>query len=277
MEKFESGSDSVHEAISQAAPPSLESLCLEFVAAHVEWVESWRGIGDHMAKRIFTRMVEQGHADRIVDASVRIKPFRDTFGPVLQSRVNFLASNRLLNELLDIYELLSSHLTFLDLSGCALGSAHPIFSTLAEMSNLRCLVMRGCRLNDDSLRRLTLPISMTGRGPVRLFMLDISRNPLITERSLPKIKAFRQLRKINVEGTRLGLPSLELGSDSSGGGCETAVTRSLREIGLVSMPAIIIRNNGWIAESGLWNRWRDLFEKSVHDIQRPPSKRLRLL
>lgn len=51
----------------------------------------------------------------------------------MQSRVNFGGSNRLLNEILDVYELLGPNLAFVDLSGCALGSNHPIFPAFVHM------------------------------------------------------------------------------------------------------------------------------------------------
>lgn len=120
--------------------------------------------------------------------------------------------------------------------------------------------MKGCRLSDDSLRALTLPISMSAKGPAGLLMLDISHNPAISRRSLPKIKVLRQLQKIAVEGTGL----------AEGG---RSLIEPLKALGLKDLPTICVVNNGWINDCGLWSRWSKLFS-TLEGL--PPSKRLRL-
>ncbi|XP_003744310.1 leucine-rich repeat-containing protein 42 [Galendromus occidentalis] len=218
---------------------SLEDLCVDFISSHCEWVDSWDGVPDYLSKKVFFRMVDKGCVDFTEDACIRLKPFRDTYGILLQSRVNFSQQSAMFfSEILDIYELIADYIAFLDLSKCKLGSGHPVFASLVYFHNLRCLVMSECALNDDSLRRLTLPISMRDTGAKNLLMLDISNNPQITSRSIPKIKVFRKLKKLNIRGTQIAADSLDI---------ET-------------MPTIEVHNNGWISESGLWDRWNSILE-----------------
>ncbi|GFQ96188.1 uncharacterized protein TNCT_527902 [Trichonephila clavata] len=84
--------------------------------------------------------------------------------------------------------------------------AHTYF-TLAKKICLNKLCLKKNCLRDESVRKITLPIRMFGRGPKNIEYLDLSDNAF-TDAIIPWLAAFKKLQSLDLSGSNISIKSL---------------------------------------------------------------------
>ncbi|XP_050980706.1 leucine-rich repeat-containing protein 42 [Labeo rohita] len=182
---------------------SLFDISLQFIADHIEHVDSLVGFPEQMADKLFSAAEERHKFTEPHTAPRALQVFCEAYGDLV------LRSLCLRNRYLLISERLEEIRQFqglecLDLYGCRLGDNHEVFKyiTSEALTSLVKLFIGANCLSDAGLQRLTAPVRVMKKGLENLQLLGLSENP-ITEKGLGYLTCFKMLQKLDISGTNV--------------------------------------------------------------------------
>ncbi|XP_069050115.1 leucine-rich repeat-containing protein 42 [Lepisosteus oculatus] len=235
---------------------SLFDIVLIFVAENVQHLESLVGFPDQMAEKLFTAAEEK---QKFLDPDIGLRALQ-TFSTAYGNLV--LGSLCLRNRFLLVSEKLEEikvfrYLRSLDLSGCRLGDDHELLEhvTSESLCSLVQLSLADNCLSDHGLRKFTAPVRVLKRGLGNLELLDLSRNPIISERGIGSLSCFSKLRGLDISatGVKLGASVLKLLKDKMG------LIRADRPLG--EFCHLSCRTEGWAEQ--VVHQWDSLISEST--------------
>ncbi|ROL44646.1 Leucine-rich repeat-containing protein 42 [Anabarilius grahami] len=147
---------------------SLFDISLQFIADHIEHVDSLVGFPEQMADKLFSAAEERHKFTEPHTAPRALQVFCEAYGELV------LKSLCLRNRLEEIRQFQS--LECLDLYGCRLGDNHEVFKyiTSEALASLVKLFIGANCLSDAGLQRLTAPVRVMKKGLESLQLLDLS-------------------------------------------------------------------------------------------------------
>ncbi|XP_051990539.1 leucine-rich repeat-containing protein 42 [Xyrauchen texanus] len=182
---------------------SLFDLSLQFIADHIEHVDSLVGFPEQMADKLFSAAEERHKFIDPHTASRALQVFCEAYGELVLKSLCLRNRSLLISERLDEIRMFQ-RLESLDLNGCRLGDNHDIFKYITSdvLSSLVKLFLGTNCLSDAGLQRLTAPVRVMKKGLENLQLLDLSENP-ITEKGLGYLTCFQTLQKLDISGTNV--------------------------------------------------------------------------
>ncbi|XP_056019141.1 leucine-rich repeat-containing protein 42-like isoform X2 [Ostrea edulis] len=189
---------------------SLYKLCIQYIATNLHMVESFRGFPELVAADIFKEADKLSKFDILTQPHRNMKLFCEIYPNNVLSSLNISSCYVGLNYSVECFETFSG-LHSLDVSSCFLGDHHEFLSHIAHLKCLINLNLRKNSLSDKGVRSLYAPFTLFKRGPEHLKVLDISENGCISEKSVKKLKCFKNLQKIDITGTSVKVK--EMGSE----------------------------------------------------------------
>ncbi|XP_056600354.1 leucine-rich repeat-containing protein 42 [Triplophysa dalaica] len=184
---------------------SLFDISLQFIADHIEHVDSLVGFPEQMADKLFSVAEERHKFTNPQTAPRALQLFCEAYEELVLKSLCLRNRHLLISERLEEIKQFQS-LESLDLYGCRLGDSHDIFKyvTSDALASLVKLFMGANRLSDAGLQRLTAPIRVMKKGLENLQLLDLSENP-ITEKGLGYLTCFPLLKKLDISRTNVKL------------------------------------------------------------------------
>ncbi|XP_056322681.1 leucine-rich repeat-containing protein 42 [Danio aesculapii] len=182
---------------------SLFDISLQFIADHVEHVDSLVGFPEQMADKLFSSAEERGKFNELRTAPRALQLFCEAYGELVLKSLCLRNRYLLISERLEEIRQFQS-LECLDLYGCKLGDNHELFKyiTSEALTSLVKLFLGANCLSDAGLQRLTAPVRVMKKGLENLQLLDLSDNP-ITEKGLRYLTCFQTLKKLDISGTKV--------------------------------------------------------------------------
>ncbi|XP_043076580.1 leucine-rich repeat-containing protein 42 isoform X2 [Puntigrus tetrazona] len=162
---------------------SLFDISLQFIADHVEHVDSLVGFPEQMADKLFSAAEERHKFTEPHTAPRALQVFCEAYGELVLRSLCLRNRNLLISERLEEIRQFQG-LESLDLYGCSL---------------VKLFIGANC-LSDAGLQRLTAPVRVMKKGLENLQLLDLSENP-ITEKGLGYLTCFKTLQKLDISGT----------------------------------------------------------------------------
>lgn len=182
---------------------SLFDISLQFIADHVEHVDSLVGFPEQMADKLFSAAEERHKFTDSHTAPRALQVFCEAYEELVLKSLCLRNRHLLICERLEEISKFQS-LESLDLYGCRLGDNHDIFKyiTSEALASLVKLFMGANRLSDAGLQRLTAPVRIMKKGLENLQLLDLSENS-ITEKGLGYLSCFESLEKLDISRTNI--------------------------------------------------------------------------
>lgn len=173
---------------------ALQTLCIRFIASHAELLDSLEGFPEEIGKRLWDALMTlpdkfHGHQGAKILAN---------FAQAYPSLI--LETCRLCDiVVLDKYDLqffaLFQFVQELDLSGCKIGSEHDLLPRIHSFQSLSRLSLSDNVLNDSAMANLINPFLYKG-GFCRLIELDLTKNPLLTSKSVSRCLKVPNLQRL---------------------------------------------------------------------------------
>lgn len=182
---------------------SLFDISLQFIADHIEHVDSLVGFPEQMADKLFSAAEERHKFTEPHTAPRALQVFCEAYGELVLRSLCLRNRNLLISERLEEIRQFQS-LECLDLYGCRLGDNHEVFKyiTSEALASLVKLFIGANCLSDAGLQRLTAPVRVMKKGLENLQLLELSENP-ITEKGLGYLTCFKMLQKLDISGTNV--------------------------------------------------------------------------
>ncbi|KAM4022626.1 leucine-rich repeat-containing protein 42 isoform 1-T2 [Anomaloglossus baeobatrachus] len=244
---------------------SLFTLALDLIADNIQHVDSLLGFPEQVAERLFTAAESRQQFSHPQSGLVALRKFTEAYGDLMMSSLCLRGKYLLVSEKLE--EIKSFHgLRSLDLSCCKLGDGHELLGHLCSeaMDSLRTLHLKDNCLSDIGVQKLTAPVRVLHRGLRKLTLLDVSRNPQITEKGVSFLLVFNQLEYLDISAT---------GVQDTTATCQKIQTRT----GLVqSMKSlhqfdhVDCRTQGWAEQ--LFCQWDQLVLSAIKPNKIPKSR-----
>lgn len=175
---------------------NLFAMCLDFIAENIDAVESFRGFPSLVGEIIFKRCLDLNKFTQVSNLALFVAAYPDLICPSID-----LSHRDLFNyqHLLDV--IAPCHISELNLDGSDLvSSGLGLFEFLRSSSHvLRYLSLRSNNLNDNYIRKSTLPVRM---GLVRfecLRYINLSNNKRLTSACLVNFDKFGSLNEVLVD------------------------------------------------------------------------------
>ena len=112
---------------------SLRHICLRFVAANIEYVESLVGFPEVVGRALFSEVEKFGHLHLDNPAcSVTMQLFLDAYGAAILEHLTLRHAHLLIDQHFDLWQRFT-HLRVLDLRGCHVGDGHDILSFVGQL------------------------------------------------------------------------------------------------------------------------------------------------
>uniref|UniRef100_A0A671P8D2 Leucine rich repeat containing 42 n=1 Tax=Sinocyclocheilus anshuiensis TaxID=1608454 RepID=A0A671P8D2_9TELE len=187
---------------------SLFDISLQFIADHIEHVDSLVGFPEQMADKLFSAAEERHKFTAPQTAPRALQVFCEACGElVLRSLcLRYLLISERLEEIRQFQSL-----ECLDLYGCRLGDNHErihfLFPPHISLFSVVCFFIGANCLSDAGLQRLTAPVRVMKKGLENLQLLELS-NP-ITEKGLGYLTCFKTLQKLDISGTNVTVTQLK--------------------------------------------------------------------
>ncbi|GAB6023946.1 Leucine rich repeat containing 42 [Chamberlinius hualienensis] len=175
-----------------SSPSRLLDIVLQFIAKNVENLESLNGFPELLGELIFKALVTHCQTSN-QDIGPHLKVFSDAYQNVVLKSLNLSRKLVTLNEHFENLQLTLIYLTALDLSHCHLGSKHDILDCIAEMTELKILHLNDCAVDDEAIRRITIPCRVYKKGIITLQELDLSNNTKLTSKCLSHLQCLKKL------------------------------------------------------------------------------------
>ncbi|XP_048020465.1 leucine-rich repeat-containing protein 42 [Megalobrama amblycephala] len=182
---------------------SLFDISLQFIADHIEHVDSLVGFPEQMADKLFSAAEERHKFTEPHTAPRALQVFCEAYGELVLKSLCLRNRYLLISERLEEIRQFQS-LECLDLYGCRLGDNHEVFKyiTSEALASLVKLFIGANCLSDAGLQRLTAPVRVMKKGLESLQILDLSENP-ITEKGLGYLTCFKTLQKLDLSRTNV--------------------------------------------------------------------------
>uniref|UniRef100_A0A8C2E2L1 Leucine rich repeat containing 42 n=1 Tax=Cyprinus carpio TaxID=7962 RepID=A0A8C2E2L1_CYPCA len=182
---------------------SLFDISLQFIADHIEHVDSLVGFPEQMADKLFSAAEERHKFTEPHTAPRALQVFCEAYGELVLRSLCLRNRNLLISERLEEIRQFQN-LESLDLYGCRLGDNHEVFKyiTSEALASLVKLFIGANCLSDAGLQRLTAPVRVMKKGLENLQLLELSENP-ITEKGLGYLTCFKTLQKLDISGTNV--------------------------------------------------------------------------
>ena len=185
---------------------NLFSMCLHFVAENISMVDSLRDFPSLVGEELFKKCLELNK----FEGASNLNLFTLAYPDEIFTAINF--SNHDLIEYSRLLEILPScHLTELNLYNTDLISNNVNVIELIRCScnTIEKLGIGANNLNDEFIRKFTLPIRLDLVVFDRLIYLDLSENPRLTHQCLSYLNKFKSLNEVVIDVKPIGLNSFE--------------------------------------------------------------------
>ncbi|XP_077981907.1 leucine-rich repeat-containing protein 42-like [Glandiceps talaboti] len=193
-------------------PKSLQFLAMDFVARHIELVESLVDFPDVIGKPLFE--LTQKHKV-FLDGSRQVRAlqlFCEAYNQDVLDGLNlsgrYLALNQCLHLLLQFNSIIK-----LDVSRCELGDDHEFLLHIGSIPSLETLNLSENSLSDVGIRKMTTKLRVFGTGPSNLTHLNLSCNPKLSDRCVGYLLVFKYLQFLDMSGCNItherGIAKLE--------------------------------------------------------------------
>ncbi|XP_067309149.1 leucine-rich repeat-containing protein 42 [Pseudorasbora parva] len=181
----------------------LFDISLQFIADHIEHVDSLVGFPEQMADKLFSAAEERHKFTEPRTAPRALQVFCEAYGELVLKSLCLRNRYLLISERLEEIRQFQS-LECLDLYGCRLGDNHEVFKyiTSEALASLVKLFIGSNCLSDAGLQRLTAPVRVMKKGLESLQLLDLSENP-ISEKGLGYLTCFKTLQKLDISRTNV--------------------------------------------------------------------------
>ncbi|XP_056096933.1 leucine-rich repeat-containing protein 42 [Rhinichthys klamathensis goyatoka] len=182
---------------------SLFDISLQFIADHIEHVDSLVGFPEQMADKLFSAAEERHKFTEPQTAPRALQVFCEAYGELVLKSLCLRNRYLLIPERLEEIRQFQS-LECLDLYGCRLGDNHEVFKyiTSEALASLVKLFIGANCLSDAGLQKLTAPVRVMKKGLENLQLLDVSENH-ITEKGLGYLTCFKALQKLDISRTNV--------------------------------------------------------------------------